>query len=174
MESRGCRKDVPRCKLSVFHVIFILTSSTFSQSLKWRERVEADFVDKWDPPEVLTKYSTHGLSGFDKGGSPIIIVPFGGMDFYGLLHAVNRSEFVRYVLKALEMYMTIAKKQSEEHGPDARQFTVVFDMEGFYLKQFAWRPAAEVVISLIKMYEANYPEILKCCFIINGKKPFFA
>lgn len=28
--------------------------------------------------------------------------------------------------------------------------------------------AAEVVISLIKSYEANYPEILKCCYIING------
>lgn len=28
--------------------------------------------------------------------------------------------------------------------------------------------AAEAAISLIKMYEANYPEILKCCYIING------
>lgn len=30
--------------------------------------------------------------------------------------------------------------------------------------------AAEAAISLIKMYEANYPEILKCCYIINGNK----
>lgn len=28
--------------------------------------------------------------------------------------------------------------------------------------------AGEVVITLIKSYEANYPEILKCCYIING------
>ena len=32
--------------------------------------------------------------------------------------------------------------------------------------------AGEVVISLIKMYEANYPEILKCCYIINAPKVF--
>lgn len=30
--------------------------------------------------------------------------------------------------------------------------------------------AAEVVISMIKMYEANYPEILKRCYIINGNQ----
>lgn len=29
--------------------------------------------------------------------------------------------------------------------------------------------AGEVVITLIQMYEANYPEILKTCYIINGK-----
>lgn len=28
--------------------------------------------------------------------------------------------------------------------------------------------AGEVVISAIQMYEANYPEILKMCYIING------
>lgn len=29
--------------------------------------------------------------------------------------------------------------------------------------------AGEVVLSLVQMYEANYPEILKNCYIINGK-----
>uniref|UniRef100_A0A336MG47 CSON000939 protein n=1 Tax=Culicoides sonorensis TaxID=179676 RepID=A0A336MG47_CULSO len=144
----------------------------FRDSMKWRERMEADVVEKWQAPEILPKYCTHGLTGFDKGGSPVIVVPFAGMDFYGLLHVVSRSDFVRFILQLLEQYMKIAKKQSDEHGPDARQFTVIFDMEGFYLKQFAWRPAAEVVISLIKMYEANYPEILKCCYIINAPKVF--
>lgn len=28
--------------------------------------------------------------------------------------------------------------------------------------------ASEVVITLIKLYADNYPEILKCCYIING------
>lgn len=28
--------------------------------------------------------------------------------------------------------------------------------------------AGEVAISAIQMYEANYPEILKMCYIING------
>lgn len=36
------------------------------------------------------------------------------------------------------------------------------------LKDFFSFPAGEVIISLIQMYEANYPEILKTCYIING------
>lgn len=68
--------------------------------------------------------------------------------------------------------MDIGYEQSKKHGPQARQFVVLFDMAGFNVKQYTWRPAAEVVISLIKNYEANYPEILKCCYIINGKFSF--
>lgn len=28
--------------------------------------------------------------------------------------------------------------------------------------------AAELTINLLQMYEANYPEILKACYAING------
>lgn len=37
------------------------------------------------------------------------------------------------------------------------------------MKQFAWRPAAETIITMIKLYSLHYPEILKYCFIINGE-----
>lgn len=102
-------------------------------------------------------------------GFAVIIVPFAGMDMWGMLHTVSRADFVRSTIKILEHYMSIGYEQSKKHGPEARQFVVLFDMAGFNLKQYTWRPAAEVVISLIKNYEANYPEILKCCYIINGK-----
>lgn len=106
------------------------------------------------------------LTFFD---SAVIIVPFAGMDIWGMLHTVSRADFVRSTIKILEHYMNIGYEQSKKHGPEARQFVVLFDMAGFNVKQYTWRPAAEVVISLIKNYEANYPEILKCCYIINGK-----
>lgn len=91
------------------------------------------------------------------------------MDMWGMLHTVSRADFIRSTIKILERYMDIGYEQSKKHGPQARQFVVLFDMAGFNVKQYTWRPAAEVVISLIKNYEANYPEILKCCYIINGK-----
>jgi len=91
------------------------------------------------------------------------------MDMYGLLHTVSRNDIIRITMKYLEGYMKEAFERSQKYGNNARQFVVLFDMEGFNIKQYAWRPAGEVVISLIKMYEANYPEILKCCYIINGK-----
>lgn len=64
--------------------------------------------------------------------------------------------------------MKIALEQSKIHGPEARKFVVIFDMDNFNMKQYAWRPAAELVIQIIQMYSNNYPEILKYCCIING------
>lgn len=65
--------------------------------------------------------------------------------------------------------MRIAYEQSKEHGPEARKFVVIFDMDNFSMKQYAYRPAAELVVNTFQMYSNNYPEILKYCYIINGK-----
>lgn len=119
----------------------------------------ADDIENWEAPKLLHEYCPHGeiiffiqwfklievwywtgMPGFDKGGSPIIVVPFAGMDMYGVLHAVSRSDMLRYTLQQLEKYMKIAYQQSITHGPEARQFIVIFDMQDFYLKQYAWRP----------------------------------
>lgn len=141
--------------------------------MKFRERWNADEIDKWPTPQILLDLTPHGVSGFDKEGSPIIIIPFAGFDIWGLLHTVSRADIVRMTLQALESYMKLAYEQSKKmNNPACRQVVVIFDMDNFNLKQYVWRPAGEVVISLIKMYEANYPEILKCCYIINTPKVF--
>lgn len=79
------------------------------------------------------------------------------------MHSVSKQDIIRQTIKVLEKYLGLATSTG------ANQVTVVIDMEGFNLRQYAWRPAGELVISLIQMYEANYPEILKECYIINGK-----
>lgn len=50
---------------SIYETIF-----DFFQTLKWRSRLGVDDIDKWQAPKVLVDYSPHGLSGFDKEGSP--------------------------------------------------------------------------------------------------------
>lgn len=91
------------------------------------------------------------------------------MDMWGMLHTVSRTDFIRNTIKILEHFVAVGHEQSLKHGPQARQFVVLFDLSNLNIRQYTWRPAAEVIISLIKNYEANYPEILKCCYIINGK-----
>lgn len=68
--------------------------------------------------------------------------------------------------------MRMAYEQSKTHGPEARKFVVLFDMDNFSMKQYAYRPAAELVINVIQLYSNNYPEILKYCCIINAPKIF--
>lgn len=92
----------------------------------------------------------------------VIVVPFAGLDIIGMLHSVTQQDFIRRTIQILEHCLELAK-QNKNH-----QLVAIFDMENFNLRQYAWRPAGEVIIAMIRMYEANYPEILKCCYIING------
>lgn len=38
--------------------------------MKWRERWNVDNILDWKTPQALADYSPHGISGFDKEGSP--------------------------------------------------------------------------------------------------------
>ncbi|CAK1545137.1 unnamed protein product [Leptosia nina] len=142
-------------------------------SMIWREKWGIDTnLHSWKPPEVLEKHFPSGTTGFDKEGSPIIFVPFVGLDVWGLLHSVSRTDLIRMILRHLEHYLALGRKQSLTYGPAALKVTVIFDLEGFNIRQYAWKPAAEMVFTLLQIYEANYPEILKSCFLINAPKVF--
>ncbi|XP_047358427.1 SEC14-like protein 2 isoform X3 [Vespa velutina] len=141
-------------------------------SLQWRKQWEVDKIEEWDEPELIKNYLPHGLSGFDKENAPVVVVPFAGFDIYGTLHVITKRDVIKSFIKYLENYLRICNEQVKKHGPLAGKITVIYDMEGFNLKQYLWRPAGEVVISAIQMYEANYPEILKMCYIINAPKMF--
>ncbi|XP_050458976.1 SEC14-like protein 2 [Cataglyphis hispanica] len=141
-------------------------------SLDWRKQWDADNLSEWDLPQTVKSYFPYGLSGFDKDGAPVIIIPFAGMDIYGMLHVITPQEYVKVTIKILDEHLKLAREQSKKHGQIANQLTVIFDMDGFNLKQYLWRPAGELVLTLIQMYEANYPEILKTCFIINAPRVF--
>lgn len=156
--------------------------------MKWREKWAVDDLDSWDEPEVFKAFVPNGTTGFDKEGSPIIIIPFAGVDIWGLLHSAPKHDIVKNTIKVLEGeishifcwaiiinlkfplgFMRIAYEQSKEYGPEARKFVVIFDMDNFSMKQYAYRPAAELVIQTFQLYSNNYPEILKYCYIINGE-----
>ncbi|KZC13323.1 SEC14-like protein 2 [Dufourea novaeangliae] len=147
-------------------------NSRSNDSMEWRKQWEVDKLSEWDPPEMLDKHLPHGLSGFDKDGAPVIVVYFDALDLYGILHVFSRREMIKITIKHLEKYLKLCWEQMQKHGPPAGQVVVIFDMQGFNLRQYLWRPAGEVVITLLQMYEANYPEILKICYIINAPKVF--
>ncbi|KAJ2952861.1 hypothetical protein O0L34_g7226 [Tuta absoluta] len=142
-------------------------------SMEWREKWGIDTtLHTWQPPEVLEKHFPSGSTGFDKEGSPVIIVPFVGLDAWGLLHSITKTDVIKMVLRELENYLEVARKQAVTHGPVALKVTVIFDLDGWVMRQYAWKPAAEMVFTLLQIYEANYPEILKTCFIVNAPKVF--
>ncbi|KAK0084661.1 hypothetical protein PV326_006203 [Microctonus aethiopoides] len=138
-------------------------------SLEWRKLWEVDKLADWKEPQVIKENLPHGICGYDVDGAPVVVVPFAGLDLYGILHCTPRRDMIKATVKVLERYLSVCQEQAQRCGPAAGQVVVIFDMQDFNLRQYMWRPAGEVVITLIQMYEANYPEILKTCFIINGK-----
>ncbi|XP_044732366.1 SEC14-like protein 2 [Chrysoperla carnea] len=137
-------------------------------SLKWREKWEVDtkLANGWKAPEQLIKYYPSGLAGHDKDGAPLIVIPFLELDIYGLLHTASKEDMIRHTIQLLEYYLDLAAKSGEN------KVMGIIDLEGFRLRDFTYKPAAEFAISLIQIYEQNYPEILKKCFIINAPKVF--
>ncbi|XP_048508641.1 SEC14-like protein 2 isoform X2 [Athalia rosae] len=150
----------------------IAAEKMLRDSLEWRKIWQVDRIHDWEAPAIFKDYLPRGTSGFDKDGAPVVIAPFAGLDMFGLLHVISKNDMMKATIQQLESYLKICAEQSKKHGPVANQLTVIFDMEDFNLRQYAWRPAGEVVIGLIQMYEANYPEILKMCYIINAPKVF--
>lgn len=141
-------------------------------SVEWRKQWDVDRISEWKSPKVLEEYLPHGLTGFDQDGAPVVVTYFSKLDLYGLLHVVTRTEMIKAVILHLEKYLAICREQVKTHGPAAGQIVIIFDMDDFSLKQYLWRPAGELVLNMIQMYEANYPEILKTCYIINAPKVF--
>ncbi|PNF14249.1 hypothetical protein B7P43_G12208 [Cryptotermes secundus] len=178
------RRNVSDCSQSQHDDLFLLrwlrarnfnveaAEKMLRDSLRWRDNWEVEKLRDWVPPEVMQKYYPSGISGYDKEGAPVIIVPFAGLDMWGMMHCINKSDFIKMTIKTLEMYMSIAREQAEKFGNEASKLICVMDMENFNIRQYAWRPAGEVVVALVQMYEANYPEILKACYIINAPKVF--
>lgn len=141
-------------------------------SVEWRRLWDADKIFEWKPPKILEDFLPHGTVGLDKDGAPVVVAYFSNLDLYGILHVVTRTELIKAVILHLERLLTTCREQAQKHGPAAGQITIIFDMDDFSLKQYLWRPAGETVINMIQMYEANYPEILKICYIINAPKVF--
>ena len=74
----------------------------------------------------------------------VIVIPFVGMDMYGALHVITQKEFIKLMIKVLDSYLNLAKEQSKKYGLLANQVIVIFDMEGFNLKQYLWKPGKNI------------------------------
>jgi hypothetical protein len=110
--------------------------------MKWREEWSINKDDGWKPPQVLVDYIPNGISGYDKEGSPVVIIPFAGFDVCGLLKAAAPKDMVRYLAQRVDEYLEIARQSSLKHGPKASQVTCIVDLTDFNLRQFTWRPGA--------------------------------
>ncbi|XP_040504197.1 SEC14-like protein 2 isoform X3 [Gallus gallus] len=102
-----------------------------------RKRMDADNIVAWEAPEVIRKYMTGGMCGYDREGSPIWYDVIGPLDPKGLLFSASKQDLLKNKFRDCELLRQECEKQSQK---------------------------------LLTMFEENYPESLKCMFIVKAPR----
>lgn len=136
--------------------------------LEFRKQMKVDtIVEDFKPPEVIEKFVSGGMCGYDREGSPIWYDVIGPLDPKGLLLSATKQDFIRAKIRHTEMLRRECKLQSERLGKYIESITLIYDCEGLGLKHM-WKPAVETYGEVLTMFEENYPEGLKTLYLIKA------
>uniref|UniRef100_A0A3Q1H5B0 SEC14-like lipid binding 7 n=1 Tax=Anabas testudineus TaxID=64144 RepID=A0A3Q1H5B0_ANATE len=142
------------------------------QHVEFRRQMKVDtIITEWKPPEVIEKFVSGGMCGYDREGSPVWYDVIGPLDPKGLLLSATKQDFLKTKIRHSEMLRLECQRQSEKLGKDVEAITLVYDCEGLGLKHI-WKPAIETYGEVLTMFEDNYPEGLKRVFLIKAPKLF--
>lgn len=140
--------------------------------LEFRKQMKVDvIITDWRPPEVIEKYLSGGMCGYDREGSPIWYDVIGPVDPKGLFMSASKQDFIKSKIRDCEMLQKECNLQSQRSGKNVESITMVYDVEGLGLKHL-WKPAIETYGEILQMFEDNYPEGLKRLFVIKAPKLF--
>eukprot|EP00117_Sycon_ciliatum_P026172 scpid62048/ scgid4369/ SEC14-like protein 3; 45 kDa secretory protein len=121
----------------------------------------------WEAPLVIQKYLTGRLHGYTREGQPVFWERVGRLDLRGVVRAATRDDTVRYrVRQGLEM-MQGMKAQTEKLGRRIDTCVVIYDMEGLSIQKHFAPKGIQYVVEMVKVFEANFPEILEAVYIVN-------
>ncbi|NXN55964.1 S14L2 protein, partial [Rynchops niger] len=136
-------------------------------SLRGSARGPPDATPLTPPLQVIRKYMSGGMCGYDREGSPIWYEIIGPLDAKGLLFSASKQDLLKNKFRDCEVLRHECEKQSQKLGKKIEMVLMVYDCEGLGLKHL-WKPAVETYGELLSMFEENYPESLKRLFIVKA------
>ncbi|XP_049528504.1 SEC14-like protein 2 isoform X2 [Dermacentor silvarum] len=139
------------------------------EHIDWRKQHQVDTIlEDYEVPTLFLQYCPGGFVECGLGGQPVYITPLGSTDIKGLLEAAPRSDLIRHLIYILETQEELKRRISLQNG--GRRIDtmyVVADMEGFSFWQLSSIEVVSAISEAVRLYEANYPEILEEAFVIN-------
>ncbi|XP_046633896.1 SEC14-like protein 2 [Daphnia pulicaria] len=148
------------------------SETMFRQSLEWRQINQVDTIlDKWTPPEVLTRYYSLGATGHDKFHCPVWINAFGRMDMTGILQSVTKRDYLRYMVYITEMSHRLMMENALRSGKPVSYQTIIIDMADFSVNQMS-KQFMDIGMETTNLFVTNYPEGVRRVFVINVPQVF--
>ncbi|CAL1269128.1 unnamed protein product [Larinioides sclopetarius] len=144
--------------------------SMLRKNICWRKEFEMDTIlTDYKPPEVLVKYVASTHLCFDKEGCSVLYVDGGRFDCKGLWNCATKQELMKY----------FAYIQEKEKDAQIKRYKKVLKQVLFPIFNYENMPYAtathmktiQYCLYFLKTYMDNFPEVLKCGFIINA--PFY-
>jgi len=132
--------------------------------MQWRADNDIDNILEWEPPEDMVKAFPYEMTGVDKQGRPIIC--YGIWDVRPFMDAGREKEYIKFVFYVMEK--TLAALTAP-----AYQFVAVCDASKVTFSHMTHRKAMDVGVETMRAFEANYPEMMHKCTVVNCPKIYY-
>lgn len=124
-----------------------------------------DNLENYEPPEV-TNYFYTAMLGYDKEGSIVRLLHIGATDIRGICLSISKIDSLKFATYILQCDSERQKKD-RENDVMCDKHVYIFDLQGLTMRAVVQRIVIDRAFTLLKSYEANYPEKLKVAYIIN-------
>ncbi|CAG7829190.1 unnamed protein product [Allacma fusca] len=140
--------------------------------IQWRKDNDIKSIMSWRPPPIFPKELPFQISGRDKDGCYIFVCPGGKWDIRKLCENGYLPDLEKGNQQYFEIVSDFIRHSSVLAGKPITQFVTVHDMEGYSIKQMLSSQAREANIKVMRVMEANYPEVLRKAYVVNAPKVF--
>mmetsp|Transcript_5490 Transcript_5490/g.9184 ORF Transcript_5490/g.9184 Transcript_5490/m.9184 type:complete len:410 (+) Transcript_5490:11-1240(+) len=149
---------------------FEVAKKQYQAMRKYREDEKVAKIFEWaqekeDLVELIDSLFPYKLSGYDKGGRPILYEDLGSIPASRFAKLVTREQNHKHHTMFMENLMRKLLEASKKEKRPIFQTTVVVDMGGSSMESRHFVPYFK---DMSQQDEQNYPEIVNAVFVVNS------